>query len=151
MYAIRPGASGDISLKEGETHNQFVVWSQQTAATYMPSALVYRDLLYSVYSQGFLTCHDAKTGEQRYGRKRIDPAASGFTASPWAYNGKIFAASEDGDTFVIEAGPEYRLVGKNSLGEMIIATPAIVRNSLIVRTVGRLYRIADVSKRSKSR
>ena len=150
VYAIRPGASGDISLKEGETHNQFVVWSQQTAATYMPSALVYRDLMYSVYSQGFMTCHDAKTGEQRYGRKRIDPAASGFTASPWAYNGKIFAASEDGDTFVIEAGPEYKLVGKNSLGEMIIATPAIVRNSLIVRTVGRVYRIADVSKPSKS-
>ena len=117
----------------------------------MPSALVYRDLLYSVYSQGFLTCHDAKTGEPRYGRKRIDPAASGFTASPWAYNGKIFAASEDGDTFVIEAGPEYRLVGKNSLGEMMIATPAIVGNSLIIRTVGRLYRIADVSKRSKSK
>jgi len=89
------------------------------------------------------------TGEQRYGRKRIDPAASGFTASPWAYNGKIFAASEDGDTFVIEAGPEYKLVGKNSLGEMIIATAAIVRNSLIVRTVGRVYRIADVSKPSR--
>lgn len=151
VYAIRPGAGGDISLKEGETHNQFVVWSQQTAATYMPSALVYRDLLYSVYSQGFMTCHDARTGEQRYGRTRIDPGASGFTASPWAYNGRVFAASEDGDTFVIEAGPEYKLVGKNSLGEMIIATPAIVRNSLIVRTVGRVYRIADASKRSKSK
>jgi outer membrane protein assembly factor BamB len=148
VYAIRPGASGDISLKEGETHNQFVVWYQQTAATYMPSPLVYRDLLYSVYSQGFMTCHDAKTGEPRYGRKRIDPAASGFTASPWAYNGKIFAASEDGDTFVIEAGPEFKLVGKNSLGEMILATPAIVRDSLIVRTIGGVYRIANVSKPS---
>jgi outer membrane protein assembly factor BamB len=151
VYAIRPGASGDISLKEGETHNQFVAWSQPTAATYMPSALVYRDLLYSVYSQGFLTCHDARTGEPRYGRTRLDPAASGFTASPWAYNGKIFAASEDGDTFVIEAGPEYKLVGRNSLGEMIIATPAVVRDSLIVRTVGRVYRIADLSKRSPSK
>jgi outer membrane protein assembly factor BamB len=151
VYAIRPGASGDISLKDGETHNQFVVWSQKTAATYMPSALVYRDLLYSVYSQGFITCHDAKTGEQRYGRKRIDPAASGFTASPWGYNGKIFATSEDGDTFVVEAGPEFKLVGKNSLGEMILATPAIVRDSLIVRTVGRLYRIADVPKPSRSK
>jgi hypothetical protein len=151
VYAIRPGASGDISLKEGETSNAFVAWSQPTAATYMPSALVYRDLLYSVYSQGFMTCHDAKTGEQRYGRKRIDPAASGFTASPWAYNGKVFAASEDGDTFVIEAGSEYKLVGKNSLGEMIIATPAIVRDSLIVRTVGRVYRIADVPTVPKSK
>lgn len=151
VYAIRPGASGDISLKPGETHNAFVAWSQPTAATYMPSALVYRDLLYSVYSQGFMTCHDARTGELRYGRTRIDPAASGFTASPWAYNGKVFAASEDGDTFVIEAGPEYKLVGRNSLGEMIIATPAIARNSLIVRTVGHVYRIADASKRAPSR
>jgi outer membrane protein assembly factor BamB len=151
LYAIRPGASGDISLKEGETRNEFVAWFQPTAATYMPSPLVYRGLLYSVYSQGFMTCHDAKTGEQRYGRKRIDPAASGFTASPWAYNGKIFAASEDGDTFVIEAGPEFKLVGRNSLGEMLIATPAIVRNSLIVRTVGRVYRIANTSSPSKSK
>lgn len=151
LYAIRPGASGDISLKEGETHNQFVAWFQPTAATYMPSPLVYRGLLYSVYSQGFMTCHDAKTGEQRYGRRRIDPAANGFTASPWAYNGKIFAASEDGDTFVVEAGPEFKLVGKNSLGEMLIATPAIVRNSLIMRTVGRVYRIADRSTSSKSK
>jgi outer membrane protein assembly factor BamB len=150
LYAIRPGATGDISLKEGETRNEFVAWSQPTAATYMPSVLVYRDLLYSVYSQGFLTCHDARTGAPCYGRTRIDPAANGFTASPWAYNGKIFAASEDGDTFVIEAGPEYKLVGRNSLGEMIIATPAVVRDSLILRTVGRVYRIADRSKRSTS-
>jgi outer membrane protein assembly factor BamB len=149
VYAIRPGATGDISLKEGQTTNDFVAWYQRTAATYMPSPLVYRGLMYSLYSQGFLTCHDARTGEQRYGRTRIDAAASGFTASPWAYNGRVFAASEDGDTFVIEAGPEYKLLHRNSLGEMIIATPAIVRNSLIVRTVGRLYRIADESKGAK--
>jgi hypothetical protein len=98
-----------------------------------------------------MTCHDARTGEPRYGRRRIDPAASGFTASPWAYNGKVFALSEDGDTFVIEAGPEFKLVGKNSLGEMILATPAIVRDSLIIRTIGRVYRIADLSKPAKSK
>ncbi len=142
VYAIKPGASGDISLPEGKTSSDYIAWSQRAAATYMPSALVYKGQMYNLYSQGFITAHDAATGDQVYGRKRIDSAASGFTASPWAYNGKVFAASEDGDTYVIQAGPDYKVIGKNSLGEMIIATPAVVRNSVIMRTVGRVYRIA---------
>ena len=71
----------------------------------------------------------------------IDPAAAAFTDSPWAYNGKIFALSEDGDTFVIQAGPEFKLLGKNTLDEMCMATPAIYRATLIVRTASKLYRI----------
>ena len=66
--------------------------------------------------------------------------ASGFTTSPWAYNGKIFVMSEDGDTYVIEAGPQFKVLGKNSLGEMTLATPAISRGSLIIRTSSKLYR-----------
>ena len=65
-----------------------------------------------------------------------------FTSSPWASNGKIFALSEDGDTYVIRGGPDLRAAGKNSLGEMAMATPAIARGSLILRTASRLYRIA---------
>ena len=72
---------------------------------------------------------------------RIDKAAGAFTASPWAANGKIFALSEDGDTYVIQAGPEYKLLGKNSLDEMSMATPAIVRGNLFIRTASNLYRI----------
>jgi hypothetical protein len=67
--------------------------------------------------------------------------AAAFTASPWAYNGKVFCLSEDGDTFVIQAGPEYKLLGKNSIGEMSMATPAIAQRSLILRTQQRLWRI----------
>ena len=145
-YAIRPGANGDISLKPGEASNQYVAWFQPSMASYMPSALVYGDHLYTLYSQGFLTCHEAKTGKQIYGRQRLGMDAGGFTASPWAYNGEIFAASEDGDTYVLKAGPEYKLLHKNSLGEAILATPAIVRGSLIVRTVSSLYRIAKTAK-----
>ena len=143
VYAIRPGAGGDISLKPGETSNQYVAWFQQSAAGYMPSALVYGDYFYTLYSQGFLTCHDARTGQLVYGRQRIATDAGAFTASPWAYNGMIFAASEDGDVFIVQAGPEFKLVGKNTLGEMIIATPAIVRGSLIVRSVSSIRRIAN--------
>ena len=88
-----------------------------------------------------MTCHDARTGREIYGKQRIDPEVSAFTASPWASNGKIFALSEDGDTFVIQAGPQFKVLGKNSLDEMSMATPAMTRGSLIIRTASKLYRI----------
>ena len=141
VYAIRPGASGDISLGPDETSNSHVVWSQRSTGTYMPSGLVYGDYFYGLYTQGFLTVHDARTGAEVYGRVRIARGTGGFTSSPWAYNGKIFAMSEDGDTYVIQAGPDYTLLGKNSLGEMVNATPAVLRGSLIIRTVSSLWRI----------
>jgi len=102
---------------------------------------VYGDYYYTLFDRGFFTCHDAKTGREVYGRQRIATDASGFTASPWAYNGRIFALSEDGDTYVIEAGPEFKVLGKNSLGEMTLATPAIARGSLVIRTASKLYRV----------
>ncbi len=146
VYAIRPGASGDISLKDGQANNEFVAWSLPQGAPYNPSPLVYGDVYYTLLDRGFLTAHDAKTGRELYGKQRLDPAVGAFTASPWAYNGKLFLLSEDGDTFVVQAGPEYKLLWKNSLDEMCMATPAIARGSLIVRTSGRLYRIARASK-----
>jgi len=142
VYAIRPGANGDISLKPGETTNDYVAWYQPTLGTYNTSALVYGDYYYTLLDRGFLLCHDARTGKQVYGRQRISPDTSGFTSSPWAYNGKIFLLSEDGDTFVIEAGPTFKVLGKNSLEEMTLATPAIVRDSIIIRTQSKVYRIA---------
>ncbi len=147
VYAIKPGASGDISLKEGETSNQFIAWYQRQAGPYNPSPIVYGDLYYTLLDRGFFTAHDAKTGKEVYGKQRIDPAAGAFTSSPWAYNGKIFALSEDGDTFVIQAGNEYKLVGKNSLDEMCMATPAIAKGSLVIRTATKLYRITNAAKK----
>ncbi len=142
VYAIRPGAAGDISLKEGETANAYITWYQRQLGTYSTSPLVHGDYFYTLFDRGFLACHDARTGKQIYGRQRISADTSGFTASPWAYNGKIFALSEDGDTFVMQAGPEFKVLGKNSLDEMALATPAIARGSVIIRTQSKLYRIA---------
>ena len=105
VLCVCPGAAGDISLKEGETTNAFVAWSNPTLATYLPSAIAYRGHVCNLYARGLFTCHDSRTGKEIYGRQRIDPQASGFSASPWAYNGRIFVASEDGDVYVIEAGP----------------------------------------------
>jgi outer membrane protein assembly factor BamB len=146
VYAIRPGAAGNISLKEGERSNQFVAWYQPQAGPYNPSPIVYGDLYYTLYDRGFFTAHDARTGREVYGKQRISDAATAFTASPWAYNGKIFCLSEDGDTFVIQAGAQYKLLGKNSLDEMCMATPAIARGSLIIRTASKLYRISKGGK-----
>jgi outer membrane protein assembly factor BamB len=142
VYAIRPGASGDISLKSGETSNDYVVWHQPLLGTYNTSAVVYGDYYYTLLDRGFLLCHDARTGKQIYGRQRISADSSGFTTSPWAYNGKIFVLSEDGDTYVIQAGPEFKVLGKNSLAQMPLATPAVLRGSLLIRTQSKLYRIA---------
>ena len=142
VYAIRPGASGDISLNEGENANDFIVWYQPMLGTYNTSALVYDGHYYTLLDRGFLLNHDARTGREIYGRTRIKPG-SGFTASPWAYNGRIFLLGEDGDTFVVRAGPEFELLGTNSLNEMALATPAVVRGSLILRTQSKLYRISN--------
>jgi outer membrane protein assembly factor BamB len=142
VYAIRPGASGDISLQKGETSNKYISWYQPQAGPYNPSPIIYGDVYYTLKDRGFFTAHDAKTGKEIYGNQRIDPATTAFTSSPWAYNGKIFALSEDGDTFVIQAGTEFKVIGKNSLDELALATPAIARGSLIIRTASKLYRIA---------
>lgn len=142
VFAIRPGASGDISLKEGETNNQFIAWYEKTAAPYNPSPLVYGDHFYTLFDFGFLSCRDARTGQLIYDKQRINPSGnSGFTASPWAYDNNIFCLSEDGDTFVFDAGRDYKLISKNSLDEMCMATPAMARDSLVIRTASKLYRI----------
>jgi outer membrane protein assembly factor BamB len=142
-YAIRPGAAGDITLAKGANSNGFVAWYQPQGGAYNPSALVYGDHYYTLYDRGFFTAHDARTGEAIYPRQRIDPEAAAFTASPWAYNGKIFAISEDGVTYVIRAGAKYELLAKNRLDEFTMATPAVAGTSVIIRTAGHLFRIAN--------
>ena len=139
-YAIRPGASGDITLAEGESSNEYVAWYQPRAGNYNTSPLIYGDIYYSLLDRGFFEAYDARTGEPVYGRQRIRVAAS-FTSSPWAYNGKIFALSEQGDTYVIRAGREYEVMGVNSLGELALASPAIAGDRLLIRTQSKLYSI----------
>ncbi len=141
VYAIRPGASGDISLKGNETSNQYIAWYQDQAGPYNPSPIIYGDFLYVLLDRGFFACYDAKTGKEIYGKQRIDKDASEFTSSPWAYNGKIFCLSEDGDAFVIQAGSEFKVLGKNSVGEMCMATPAVAGSNLVLRSASNLYRV----------
>jgi outer membrane protein assembly factor BamB len=138
VYVIKPGAEGDITPEGDPAASEFIEWYQPEAGPYNPSPIVYGDYYYTLYDRGFVTCHDARTGKQVYGKQRFAPGAS-FTASPWAYNGKLFFLSEDGDTYVIEAGPNYKLLGTNPLDELCAATPAVSQGRLLIRTASKLY------------
>jgi outer membrane protein assembly factor BamB len=140
LVAVRPGATGDISLKEGETANLFVLWSQKRAGTYLPSAVAYQGGVYALTETGILSRFDSKTGQQTY-KTRIDPRATAFTTSPWIYNGKLFCLSEEGQTFVIATGEKFELLHVNELDDMAQASPAIVGDRLLIRTEQRLYSI----------
>jgi outer membrane protein assembly factor BamB len=140
IYAIRAGAEGDISLREGETSNASIAWSHPKAAPYNPTTIVYGDHLYTLLDRGFFTCHDARTGTLIYDKQRLGKG-NAFTSSPWAYGGHIFCLSEDGDTFIVRAGKDFEVIGVNALGEMCMATPAIADDRLIVRSLSKLWSI----------
>lgn len=142
IFAIRPGASGDISLKEKETSNEFIAWSQPMAGPYNVSPIIYKDLMYVLYDQGLFACFDARTGKQVYDQPKVRIGKGGsYTASPWAYNDKLFCLNEDGETVVIAAGKEFKVLHQNSLDEFTMSTPAIAHGSLFIRTDSTLYRI----------
>jgi outer membrane protein assembly factor BamB len=145
LFAIKPGAKGDISLAKDQTSNEYVVWSQPRSGTYLPSSLAYNGAVYSLTETGILSRFDAKTGKQTY-KTRIDPTATAFTTSPWAYNGKLFLLSEEGQTFVVDAGPEFKLLHVNKLDDFTLATPALVGDRLLIRTEHRLYSIKSGKK-----
>ncbi len=149
VYAIRPGASGDISLQEGASNNTHIAWCQHQAAPYVTTPLVYDGILYVLLDQGFLAAYDARTGTPVYGKQRFTSGKGAFTASPWAYDGKIFCLTEAGETYVVEAGPEFRVLNVNRLEEAALATPAVARDSLILRTLTKLYRIANTAETKK--
>src|SRR5918999_1945850 len=148
IYAIRPGANGDISLKDGKESNEFIAWSKQRGGPYMPTPVVYGDLLYTVSNQGVVTAYNAKTGDRVY-QERLGGTGGAFTASPVASDGKIYLSSEDGDVFVVKAGPKYELLAKNPVGEVMMATPAISDGLLIVRGVKHVYAFGTANGKNK--
>lgn len=140
VFAVRPGASGDISLAKGEEQNKYVAWFHPRASAYTSSPLVYRGRMYVVNDNGILTVFEAATGKEIY-KARAGGSGNTFSASPWASDGKVYLLSEDGHTFVIEAGDKYVELAKNSLDEMSLASPALAPGALFMRTQTRLYRI----------
>ena len=137
MYAFRPGARGDVSLKKGEERNEFVAWQTGKGSPYTPTPIIYGDYLYVCADNGVFSAYNAKTGELIY-QQRIP---SSFSASPVAADGKIYLPSEDGDVFVVKAGPKYELLATNPMGEALMATPAISDGLIIIRSQQYLYGI----------
>jgi len=142
MFAVRPGATGDITLAEGADSNELVAWHNPQASAYTSSPLYYRDRIYVVNDNGILAVLDARTGERLY-RARVGGGGFTFSSSPWAYGGNVFFLSEDGETFVAKEGAAYEEVGRNPLDEMTLASPAISGGSLFIRTQTKLYRLAS--------
>ena len=142
VYAIKAGAGGDITLGEDETSSEYVAWYQPQAGNYNTSPLIYRGQYYSLLDRGSFESYEPATGELIFTQKKVaETGRASFTVSPWAYNGKIFCLSEQGETYVLEAGPEFKLLHQNSLGEMCMSSPAILDDSVIIRTISKLYRI----------
>jgi outer membrane protein assembly factor BamB len=145
IYAIRTSATGNISLHGDETTNASVAWSTRRGGAYMETPLVYGDYLYTCQINGILSCYEAKTGKQVY-NERLGTGRTGFTSSLVEADGKIYIASEEGDVYVIKAGPEFKVLATNPLGEVCMATPAISEGVLFYRTQGHLIAIGDMAK-----
>ena len=138
LFAVKPGATGDISAAAGRP-SEYVAWSQERAGTYLPTQLVYDGGVYVLTETGILSRYEAQSGKLSY-RARIEDGIA-FTSSPWAYGGKVFCLNEEGKTFVIAAGDKYEMLKVNDLGEMALATPALVGDRLLLRTETRMYSI----------
>ena len=106
----------------------------------MPTPIIYQNLFYVIGNAGIFDCYDAATGEEIY-RERIPHQGAGFSASPVAADGKIYLPSEDGDIFVVQAGPQFKLLGRNPMGEPLMATPALAGGMMIIRGERHLFAV----------
>jgi outer membrane protein assembly factor BamB len=132
--AIRLGPTGDL------TDSPAIVWRYRKGTAYVPSPIAYGDYVYLMTDKGLLTCLDARTGEVKYEGGRI-PVPATFTASLVAVDGRLLMTSEDGDTFVIKAGPTHEVVATNSIGEPVYASLAVSRGRIYLRGERHLFAI----------
>jgi outer membrane protein assembly factor BamB len=132
--AIRAGGTGDV------TGTSQLVWTYNKGTAYVPSPILYGDYVYLTTDRGLLTCLVAKTGKIEYEGARV-PVPATFSASPVAYEGKILMTSEDGETFVLKAGPKHEIIRTNSLGEPVYASPAIADGGIFIRGEKNLFAI----------
>jgi outer membrane protein assembly factor BamB len=133
--AIRPGGSGDVTA----TH---VAWSTPRGSPFVPSGIVVGEVLYLVNDmQSILTAFEARTGTLLYQSRLGVARREGFSASPVAVDGKVFFTNDEGETFVLQAGREFKLLHVNHLGESTYASPALVDGRWYIRTASSLVAI----------
>jgi len=140
VFAVRPGAHGDVTLAPGATTNTYVAWSKTGRGSYMPTPLAYRGILYVLANNGVFDTYDITTGNEIY-RQRLPLVGSGYSASPVAADGKIYVSNEDGEMLVIESGATFKHLATNSMGETLMATPALSQGVMYVRGSHTLFAI----------
>lgn len=119
FVALRPGPAG---ARE--------VWRRDRAVSYLPTPLVLGDRIYLCTEVGIASCLEAATGREIW-QQRL---AGNFSASPVCTGQHIYCVSNNGDVYVLQAGDDYRLLGKSSLGEPTQSTPAIAGGRMYFRT-----------------
>ena len=140
IFAIKTGLRGKVLVKDEENPAAFA-WKVKRGGPYIPTSVVYGDQLYTVQNNGVFASYNAKTGERLY-QNRISTKPSAHSASLVASDGKIYVAAEDGDVFVVKAGPTFELLATNAVGEVLMATPAITDGMLIVRGQSHVFAFA---------
>ena len=140
IYAIRPGARGDITLKGEETTSSAIAWSMKRGGPYIPTPVLYRDQLYVLQNNGVVAAYDVKTGTRVY-QERLGGSGGSFSASPVAADGKVYFTSEDGDVFVVKAGPAYELLATNPIGEILMASPAVAGGVIYFRGLNHVFAV----------
>jgi len=141
IFAVRSGARGDLTLGPDQSSSASVAWSRTARGSYMPTPLAYHGLLYVLANNGVLDAYELKSGKEIY-RQRLPLVGSGFSASPVAADGKVYLSNEDGDMLVVRAGPTFEHIATNSVGELLMATPALSEGVMYVRGVSSLFAIA---------
>jgi outer membrane protein assembly factor BamB len=134
IVALKPGATGEVAAER-------VAWRTEKGAPYLPTPIVYGDYFYSFNHRGILTVYNATTGERIYEQRLGEGAA--FSSSPVATGGRLYAASEDGDVYVVKAGPTFELLAVNKMNEVVMATPALSNGILIVRGLNHVFGISE--------
>jgi outer membrane protein assembly factor BamB len=145
VFAVKPGARGDLTPAKGEATSTHLAWSKTGRGSYMPTPLAYRGTLYVLANNGVFDAYEIATGKEIY-RQRLPLVGSGFSASPVAADGKIYLSNEDGDMLVVEAGETFKQLAANSMGEMLMATPAISEGVIYVRGASTLFAIGRKNK-----
>ncbi|HKO61359.1 MAG TPA: PQQ-binding-like beta-propeller repeat protein, partial [Pyrinomonadaceae bacterium] len=140
IFAVKPEARGDLTLPEGKTSTDSIVWSRTGRGPYMPTPLAYKGVLYVLANNGTFDAYKLRTGEEIY-RQRVPVVGSGFSASPVAADNKIYLSNEDGEILVIAAGEKFTHIATNSMGELLMATPALSDGVMYVRGSSSLFAI----------
>ncbi len=139
VWVVKPDAKGDLTPQEGAKPNDGLVWNGNNVGSYISTPVVYGDYIYLGNTNGVVRCLTAKTGEKLY-EQRLSADAQIY-ASVVAADGKVFFPSLDGDVYVVKAGPKYELLAQNHMGEPCFATPAILNNTMFIRTTESLVAI----------